>query len=522
MWSLSKSASSSSVRTSTGSSSPRILNFGWHKRCLYIALAILILPFTAAAQTTLHSLTLGPGTLNFDQQITTQTCSGSRGQEDYTNYYYYNFSYVDAGVTTALLGGVSEDFQGGLAGCNLPPAYPLILTLPVGAQITFVASGRGTYVASIAALVDPLYKVWTILYTAPGNASSDSFTNATTHGTVSSIGQSFSESASESFGIGFKVGVSVGVSYSITGTTGETSAFTETIADGTSIADVSSSSGPNTISHAQDLFVIWLNPEIELTGTEDTIGYTAQTQYTNGVAESPDMVQVTAAVMQASSGVTHVPLAILQRQYDPATKLYDLPGLANICASKVQYQSNCSSGGQCGCVPSDFAAILARDPLVNTSTAYNPLSADTSGASACADPIPGDKCRYVPVTSTPGSSVPETELLAGPDCSGCNRTVNGFTQTDSTTTTQTLSESIADSVSYTVRFGVGIGPTLTLGNSWTWTNSESQGSTNGTSNSLAVSLSSSTVGCSQDVSIYEDTVFHTFVFAQVPGDSSCP
>ena len=125
-----------------------------------------------------------------------------------------------------------------------------------------------------------------------------------------------------------------------------------------------------------------------------------------------------------------------------------------------------------------------------------------------------------------GSGTQITELLAGPQTPGGNIPANTFTQTDSTTTTQTLSESKSYTLGVSVNrtIGNGFGPHfgLNTGNTWTWTNSESTGAINGTSNSMTVTFSSATVGCFQNIPIFEDTVFHTFVFQQPAGDPSCP
>lgn len=140
-----------------------------------------------------------------------------------------------------------------------------------------------------------------------------------------------------------------------------------------------------------------------------------------------------------------------------------------------------------------------------------------------------DPAAHVNANSTDsngnGYSLQVTESLAGPSCVGCDIPVNQFTQTDSNSTTETLSEqtSLTEGFSWQVGFkplGTGFG--LRNETSWTWTNNESTGKINGTSNSMSLTFSSNTVDCAQNIPIFEDTVYHTFLFQQPPGDDTCP
>jgi len=117
------------------------------------------------------------------------------------------------------------------------------------------------------------------------------------------------------------------------------------------------------------------------------------------------------------------------------------------------------------------------------------------------------------------------ELLQGPDTVGGGNPINTFTQTDSTQTTQTLSESDSYTAGYSwdVKWDfLGAGLDFMSATQFTWTNTESTAAVNGSDHQMSVSLSSSTVGCSEYVPIFEDTVYHTFVFQGQVGDSSCP
>jgi hypothetical protein len=386
-------------------------------------------------------------------------------------------------------------------------------------------------------VVYPKYQIQSIIYAAPGNHSSNGFTSSTTDGTTTSVGDSFRSGNTITFTLGggfLGTGSTIGWSLGHATTTGNSFAATDTITQATGVANASGGSA-NAIDHKQDLFIIWLNPAVQIIQTGDTTGtftYGTQAQGSNdpspGQPQEQDQVEVFASsMMDNGQGQTTVPLAILVPQ---VINGQHLPGLGNICANNTAYQNNtCTLANQCGCVPSDFSAILVQDPLLNFGATTSPLNANTSSASACTNPSSTASCRYVPVMVTNGSGTQVTELLAGPQSQGGNIPVNTFTQTDSTQTTQTLSQSSEYSVGFSVSRTIGVGfggvhfgLSTTNGNMWTWTNSESTGAINGTSNSMSVTLSSSTVGCNQNIPIFEDTVFHTFVFQQPSGNQSCP
>jgi hypothetical protein len=233
-------------------------------------------------------------------------------------------------------------------------------------------------------------------------------------------------------------------------------------------------------------------------------------------------------MMPNAQGNTTVPLGALQ-----TTTLTDLdvngkqvsetlPGLASICANQTYYPNNCSGdpNGQCGCVPSDFTAILANDPLLKFTPTENPLSADKSGAAACANPTAADSCRYVAVMN-PQTDIQEVETLQGPAAPGDNNPANTFTLTDTNTSTTTYSESNETKVGYTWKINL-LGSSWEWGNTFTWSDSESTGKINGVTDTITVTLNSSTVGCDESILLFEDTVYHTFVFQQPTGNNTCP
>jgi hypothetical protein len=393
-------------------------------------------------------------------------------------------------------------------------------------------TGRASEIlATVSTTVDPDYKLLSILYAPPGDTSSTSYTDSTTNGTVSTVSSSFTGSVQYTFTLGFVTG-SNSLSFGFSKTTGNSDAFTETIADGTSITNDNNSSSPNTVDHKNDLFVLWLNPEVVAGGAT----YNVQTQSQNGSSEPFDPVYLFASELQTnSSGGTNVTAAHLNKQYDSATGVNDLPGMAHLCASisgsnpnqtyLAQYNSNsCTLTTQCGCVPSDFSNLLALDPLVSSNpshdatTATNPTTASYDAAgSLCNSPAASDNCRYVPIACSD-----ENCIFSGPSQQGGNHEQTGFTQTDTTQTVLTQTTTTAESVGYGYKVGLGVGPSLSSQDTFTWTDTQSEGKINGQANQIAYSLGSNTVGCSESVLVFEDTVYHTFVLTQAPGNSSCP
>jgi hypothetical protein len=386
----------------------------------------------------------------------------------------------------------------------------------------------------------PAYQVTSIIYAPPGNKSQDGYTDTVTDGTTTTIGTSFQDANTMTFTEGIKAfgtggGVSESFGASVTKT--NSTAFQETYTNGTGVANASQSTNPDAINHNQDLFLIWLNPEVTLVMDGPTlVSYSVAAQPTaTGETVLPDLVEITAAVMEANAaGVTTVPATWLNQQTDPATGALT-PGLAAICKNLIttEYSAGkCTLADQCGCAPADFAPILTLDPLLYSNGTSKPISpyagtadpllADVSGASVCGTiPTPADSnCRYVPVPSSPGSTLQEVETLPGPDCAGCNNSPNAFSQLENTQTTQTLGGSTGESVGASIHaetgaFGFSFGWTET--NTLTWTQSQSIGTASGTGVTLAVSLNSGTVGCGQDIPVYEDTEYHTFLFQQPTG-----
>jgi hypothetical protein len=444
------------------------------------------------------------------------------------DYQYSGWYFTDSNGVTHTFAGTSSSIGG--KGCiNFPNPAQLTGFTATSSDGLFTITTSGPNGTVPLGPIYPLYQVVSILYAPPGNLSSDGYTTGTTNGTTTNDEFSTTNAFSVSFKSPF-----YSESFGISNTTTYASGFQETFTDATSLSISSVQSNPNAINHDLDEFVLWLNPSttFSLEGTSLSYSMGFQPLSNGAAAAQPDFVEVPAVVMQANaSGNTSVPIGDLEPQIVSVPGgTAKMPGLAAICKNQKYYPNNCGGdpNGQCGCVPSDFVTILARDPLLNyngTGTPYpgtvSPLTADYSGVTACASPTSADDCRYVPVPVVSGSSTPVYAQLDGPACTSCDQTPNTFTQTDQTTATQSMGSSSSQTETYSVGFSF-LGAGVSFVNTDTFEESESTGTIGATSNSLTVTLNSSTVGCVEDVNIYEDTVYHTFVFQQPAGNTTCP
>jgi hypothetical protein len=497
----------------------------------FLVLLIFTLTAGAASATTIAA---GSGTLTYTEKTTQETCTyGDIGTSGYEQFQYSAFSYTASGVTTPLGGIYYANTPA--PKCEIAASWPTlgwdIFSTPVfpftsqtGSAITF-STEYDTATATVTKLVPgilyPKYKVLSIVYAAPGDLSNDGYTNTLTDGTSTSVGSSFQAGDTVTFSYGFHflgLGSTMSWSFGTAVTTGNDTEVTDTFSEAQGVSNDSNSGASNAINHGNDMIILWVNPALVVYQTGATAaGYAQGTQLQTtgdpqpGQPEAIDSLEVYAGVMKANaSGVTTVPAAILNAQTVSVageTGSQTLPGLGSICASHPYYPTSCTLANQCGCVPADFAGILAADPLFTFANTESPLNANTSS----------NPERFVEVTGA--------ELLAGPEQKGGNNPINSFTESDSTETAETWTYSLQYTVGYSWEVSWQVednGPKLASATQFQWTNTDSVGESNGSAHEEAVSLSSNTVGCYEDVSIFEDTVFHTFAFQQPAGNTSCP
>jgi hypothetical protein len=364
-----------------------------------------------------------------------------------------------------------------------------------------------------AGKVDPLYTILAVLYDPPGIGSTNGYSDSTTYGTTTTIGSSFQAGTTTTYTLtegvpGFTS--TNGWSFGFSTVTGNLSAFTWSVSQGQGVANKHNGTS-NAIDHTQDLFVLWINPEVTITQTgTNKATYSVSTpvqaagQPSPGEPHTQDIVEVYANELQNPS---LIPLTVLK----PITLATGeaLPGLSNICAHPLP-PAQCTQANACGCVPTDFTAILAADPILNFAKTANPTTVNN----------PPSNIHYDLIYSA--------ELLQGPGCTGCNNPPNTFTASDSTQTVDTTSQGYSYSVGFSS--GLGFGNIATLGwsmqvtttDTFTWSNTESVGTINGQMHQMQVSLTSPTIDCSEYDAVYEDLVYHTFAFQEPTGNNSCP
>lgn len=342
------------------------------------------------------------------------------------------------------------------------------------------------------------YQVLSVLYTAPGNASSSGFSNSVSEGSTTSVSQNFSTTDSISFGGGIAGNIS-SVTFSTGQAYGNTSAFT-TSYQATTGAQLSSVT--QAMDHTQDQVFLSVDPSITVTQTGASSGsYVVgpSLDATGSFGSSGPPADILNSNIAGFKNPSLIPVSYLKPQVtQPGTTL---PGLSYICANPLP-ANQCTQQNACGCAPADFAAIIPQDELAN----------DTVDST---QPSTIDPARYVYV---------DYEPLEGPQQSGSGPVKFTYGITDGNMSSETLSNGTSYSVGYSHGFKLN-GPfslQITATNTFTYSQTETAGISHGTAHTATVTLGSSDVGCQEYVDIYEDTTYHTFAYAlSQPAPANC-
>jgi hypothetical protein len=372
------------------------------------------------------------------------------------------------------------------------------------------------------------FNLISILFDAPGNKSSVGFTNSVTDGQNTSASQSFSTSDQE--GLNFSIGgFSFGSTYTIT-TTNTSTSTTQSLIQNQQSATFSSTT--DAIDHTKDALSVWLNPQISVASLsvgDPTSGDLPVPFYLEGnwqydpVSASPyaDAPSSSMSIVTVTVGQLQNPTTLLPGQLDSQTlNGAVVPGLLSMCVNRIP-ENQCTlaqaQANGCGCQASDFAPVIQLDPFFNP-TILTQTGGQTPTVSQvnAADP---NNARFVQVLDSTGYPLVETLDGAIPN-------TQTSTLTDTYNTSQTYSQTISNSVGVTLGFQ-NPAPGAKSSNSFnwkdssslTWSNTESVGTSRSAVHTQTLTLGTSTATCYENISVFEDTLYHTYVFQ---GDSNAP
>lgn len=379
--------------------------------------------------------------------------------------------------------------------------------------------------------VFPKESIASILYMPPGNKSTVGYSNTASSGTTDTVSQSFSSTTTE--GLTFSV-----AGFSLGGTVAITNSSTSTSTDQTTVQNTESTTWATSgdpIDHTKDVLTIWLNPQITVASypapgfvkasgvgfiptdaNGQIVGYTlGNAAYnpfssTNGspvaadALANGDMSTINVTVASLQNPTTLLPSELVSRTNSDGSVV---PGLLSLCAKRIA-ESQCTSAAAqssaCGCTVADFSPLVQQDPFFNPAIS-NPTIASINAA----DP---NNARFVPVLDVNGND------LMLPIQSGLTQNVS---LTDAHNTSETYANTVSktDGISIEYKSSNDAKSDDPLNFDWkdsasvTWSLTESVGTTQGTSHTQSLSLQTTNSNCYEYVNVFEDTVFHTFVFA---------
>jgi hypothetical protein len=287
--------------------------------------------------------------------------------EQGSSTYYTNWTYTDSSGVAHNFPGTSSVHTGPLADCPDLGEYGFTATLADGTGSITLTTLGATGTIKITANIFPKYQILSLIYSPPGNSSTNGFTDTTFYGSTNSVSNSFSAGVTFTFSAGggvFGVGGGTSASVSFTQGYGTTNAFTNTITSGQTLTLKSSR---NPVDHTNDTFWLWLNPLVTMTQTGATA---ASYTISPPSGQVMDAVRISVAELQTPSTI---PLPVLEPIVINGTTY---PGLSNICAHPLP-ASQCTQANACGCVPSDFTQILATDPIIGITGDEPPSQVDS-------------------------------------------------------------------------------------------------------------------------------------------------
>jgi len=470
-------------------------------------MALLVMLFVAVSRNVTAQSTQnysravsGGGTLQY--QITTygwNSCDSSGSNPNagrIQNYSVYNFVYVDQNGTSYQLGyGLdfyqlsSDDPSNGCPYITGPRFDTLHFNVPgIAIDLPYSIDDQGYFSAGtptirISGFLTPKYVILAVTYAPPGSQSSVTYSNSTSQSVSTSVSKTFTDQTS--FSVSMGANANFGIFAADSSVTASTS-YTQS-KDSSSSIDLSTTStygrqiyGPANsalgIDHAFDVIWIWLNPLVDITIPPDqSLSWTGYTYDSRDINEM-DIVPLYVSWLQNPQTMPADVVHALARSWD--------------------------TSGAGGLTTADYATILARDPLLNSS--FNP-NTDTSGRF---DLQSGHDFNYVPPPAG-GQPITETYSLENSQ-------------------TSTTGQAVTD----TYQVGLGIDAKLNAGvliakvkteikientNTWVTKHSSQTVDTSKAAASLSITgpASSDNYSGPTRIEVWKDNIYGTFMFYPV-------